>query len=187
MKKVFIYLLLLIICLFGCENKKPVNFVKVYDGPISDKEPDTVKNRTAISGAYYVFNYKDTDLKQLLKILDTITFDTSYRYYSYRFLKYNSSLPDTAKLKKAHGMIDFTKLDLESPGESKFYKYQILDFTYNRHYYNEGRHFPNVYTIEFNTKGSIKSGIKYYLKDSLTKKLREIPIEVLYPHINNPH
>lgn len=47
--------------------------------------------------------------------------------------------------------------------------------------------FPDLYTIEFNTKGSTKTGIKYYLKGSLTKKLREIPIEFLYPRINDPH
>ena len=118
-------------------------------------------------------------------MLDTLTLDTNYSYHNYRFMKYNSSLPDTLEFKKANISGDYSKL--ENPGNPKFYKYQILDFTYNRHYFNKGRHFPNVYTIEFNNKGSIKPDIKYYLKDSLTKKLREIPIDFLYPHINDPH
>lgn len=181
MKISFTCLAFLIICLFGCKSDKPVKYMKVYDGATYDKEVDSLKKNTAVSGIYYCFNYKDTDLKGLLQMLDTITFDTAYRYHEYRFLKYNSSLPDTLELRKARLNDDYSKL--ENPSSSKFYKFQIINVSYNRHYQNEGRNFPNHYIITFYNKG----GEKYFLKDSVTNKLREIPIEFLYPHINDPH
>ncbi|PIG95855.1 hypothetical protein CS542_09910 [Pedobacter sp. IW39] len=49
---------------------------------------------------YYAYNYSDTNLKQLIGILIHLASDTAYSNHNYRFLRYNSSLPDTAKIKK---------------------------------------------------------------------------------------
>jgi len=88
-------------------------------------------------------------------------------------------LPDTLELKQAELTEDYSKL--ENPGTAKFYKYQILDIAYSRHYFSEGRNFPDSYTITFNDRGKETAVTKYYVKDSITKKLREVSISEVHP------
>lgn len=182
MRKIIVSFVLLVGCIFGCKNNEPVKFINVYKDSGFDNDADSLKKTGSKFDIYYAYNYSDTDLKQLVRMLDTLSFDTAYSFHNYRFLKYNSSLPDTAKLKKGmNRKNNNVQLDIESPGSAKFYKYQILDFMFVKHYVSEGKSFPNSYTLTFNDKGTIHADRKYFLRDSITKKLVEVKQDAVMP------
>ncbi|MBB5619087.1 hypothetical protein HDE69_000123 [Pedobacter cryoconitis] len=182
MRKIIVLFVFLAGCIFGCKNNEPVKFINVYKDSGFDNDADSLKKTGSKFDIYYAYNYSDTNLKQLIRILDTLSFDTAYSNHNYRFLRYNSSLPDTAKLKKAmNRKNNNVQLDIENPGSAKFYKYQILDFMFVKHYVSEGRSFPNSYTLTFNDKGSIHADRKYFLRDSITKKLVEVDQDAVMP------
>jgi len=177
-------LLLFTACFVGCKQEKELEVAMVYNstlpyGTLEADKPNSVKDQY-----YYVYKYHDGDLKEIMAMLDTLSIDTSYGFHSYRFYKYDAALPDTAKLKKVMRLgANYQELQ-EFPGDSKFYKHQILNFMFVRHYEIDGKKFPDSYSVVMsNKKGSEIENTKYYMREDLNMKLVEVSRDKVSPEL----
>lgn len=180
--KIFTIMLLLLALLFGCNRAEPIRVSMVYDNTLPYGTKPSEKNSSVKDQYYYVYGYKNTDLHTIIKMLDTLAIDTGYSFHTYRFYQYNSSLPDTGKLKRL--MVEGALYNglKEFPGDSKFYKSQILQFSFMRHYTSEGKKFPDSYSIKIHEKeNSNQENTRYYLRDSLSKKMVEVGEDSVFP------
>ncbi len=144
-----------------------------YDGSRADYRDDY----------YYVYNYTDTDYPLFEKILDTISFDTSYRFHSHLFLQYDEDLPDTIHMKNEMEGRQYVSESEIYPGSEKYKQYAILSLAFVRGFLSEAdqvrkeKLIPNSYRIS--TFNDNKSDERYFLKDSVSRKLVEVDRSVV--------
>ena len=134
------------------------------------------------SDYYYVYDYEPNDFSLIFNMLDTITFDTSYRFHSHIFKRYDENLPDTSALKRK---MQDPYSDLESaPGDREFSKYMILDILFSKGGLAIGdglrppKLIPDHYVIS--TKED-KLKERFYIKDTASGKLKEVEYYDIYP------
>jgi hypothetical protein len=128
---------------------------------------------------YYVYNYKPEDSLILIKMTDTLSIDTINGHHSYFFYTYSSIMPDTIELKNKMKDWDHYQLK-ESPGMAKHYSNLIMIFSYVESLISQGIHFPASYRITTKGKNNRRND-RYFIKDSSTNKLQEVPQEIVLP------
>lgn len=160
------------------KNEESVLIVKhIFTSELPDKyyedyPPDDLEDK------YYIYNYSEDDFPLLVKMLDTLTIDTTYRYHSHFFLRYDSNLPDTIALKDPTHNIG--GLDLNS---STYRKNFVLEFLYVKGFLSEAdqirpeKLIPDSYRM-ISYEGNKRSE-HYYVKDSINGRLIEVDRSVV--------
>lgn len=88
-------------------------------------------------------------------------------------------MPDTIELKSK--MKDWDNFQLkESPGMKKHYSNLLMIFSYQEGFISQGVHFPASYKITTKGKNDGRND-RYFIKDRSTKKLQEVPEEIVLP------
>ncbi|HEX8545487.1 MAG TPA: hypothetical protein VF691_00920 [Cytophagaceae bacterium] len=174
--------LLLFSCSTSLSDKERAKTIVKHVFTSGKKEAGTSFKANVRSDYYYVYNYEPKYFPLIFKILDTITFDTSYKFHSHIFKKYDENLPDTSALKRK---MEDPYSDLESaPGDREFSKYMIVDILFSKGGLTIGdelsppRLIPDHYVI---TTRVNKLEERFYIKDTLSGKLREVDYYDVYP------
>ncbi|WMJ74397.1 hypothetical protein RCC89_14660 [Cytophagaceae bacterium ABcell3] len=171
-------ILIIFILLSACygEDGKHLNIRKVFECP-----PETDGDmQFAGEHYYYLYNYKSSDISELLSFAKKIKFPEDEADHFYYFYRYHSSLPDTNNLQKK--MVLKNQYDLEKePGSLKNKDYLILGISSLKAEVLNEKYYPRrvIFTKFINGKHEES----YFHRDSLSGNLYPATYSQMFPCI----